>query len=89
VRLPKSRWLQWPAWVALGVGPYLVAVGFLGERTRLPAFDLTVWLSLVAALLAHTAAIAAFGLNFIEAASLSGSSVSRGAASRPPWWPPG
>ena len=77
MRLPKSRWLQWPAWVALGVGAYLVAVGFLGERTRLPAFDLTVWLSLVAALLAHTAAIAAFGLNFIEAASLSGISVSR------------
>jgi uncharacterized membrane protein YbhN (UPF0104 family) len=59
------------------VGAYLVAVGFFGERTRFPVFDLTVWLSLVAALLAHTAAIAAFGLNFIEAASLSGISVSR------------
>ena len=59
------------------MGAYLVAVGFLGERTRLPPFDLTVWLSLVASLLAHTAAIAAFGLNFIEAASLSGIAVSR------------
>ena len=77
MRLPKSRWLQWPAWVALGVGAYLVAVGFLGERTRLPAFDLTVWLALLASLFAHTAAIAAFGLNFIEAASLSGIAVSR------------
>ena len=77
MRLPQSRWLQWPAWVALGVGAYLVAAGFLGERTRLPAFDLTVWLSLVASLLAHTAAIAAFGLNFIEAAALSGVAVSR------------
>ncbi len=77
MHLPRSRWLQWPAWVALGVGAYLVGVGFLGERTRLPPFDLTVWLSLVASLLAHTAAIAAFGLNFIEAASLSGIAVSR------------
>jgi uncharacterized membrane protein YbhN (UPF0104 family) len=63
--------------VALGVGAYLVAVGFLGEQARLPDFDLTVWLSLVGSLLAHTAAIAAFGLNFIEAASLSGIAVSR------------